>query len=218
MSKSDVTLEQAQVVIDRVAQEVGLLVNQTTGFIKIQGPSNKHRVYVQKSRKLNRIDTTLPIPSDSPMYKPLSAPNGAIVCNVQPTLEHLEAALRMLADSTLSVQTSNKPRPFAATKAPTPRKPKPTAEPVEEKKLVPVPQGGDLKERLAKIRESARRARINRILENPDKYGITDEGEAAELVDSKVSLDEFEAKRAAQSSVELADLQAETGIQIDTNL
>lgn len=218
MSKSDVTLEQVQAVVDRVAQELGLLVNPTSGFIKVQGPGNKHRVYIQKSRTLNRIDTTLPIPSDSPAYKSLSAPNGSIVCHVQPTLEHLESALRMLADSSLSTQTPNKPRPFAATKAPAPRKPKPTAEPVEEKKLTPVPQGGDLKERLAKIRESARKARVNRVLENPDKYGITDETEAEALIDSKVSLDEFAANRAAQNAVELAELQAETGVQIDANL
>jgi hypothetical protein len=214
MSKSDVTIEQAQTIVERVAKELGLLVNQTSGFIKVQGPGNKHRVYIQKSRMLNRIDTTLPIPSDNPAYKALNAPNGSIVCHVQPTLEHLETALRMLADPSLGTQTPNKPRPFAVTKTPVPRKPRPTAEPVEEKALT-IPRGGDLKERLAKIRESARRARINRILENPDKYGITDEAEAEALVDSKVSLDDYAANRAAQRSVEIAEIQAETGIQID---
>lgn len=216
MSKTDVTLEQVQAVIDRVAQELGLLVNPTSGFIKIQGPSNKHRVYVQKSRTLNRIDSTLPIPADDPAYKPLAAPNGSIVCHVTPDLEQLERALRMLGDSTLGTQTPNKPRPFAANKAPAARKPKPTAEPVEVK-IAPVPQGGSLKERLEKIRESARKARVQRVLQDPEKYGAMAEDEAEALIDSKVSLEEFAANRMAQTSVEIADIQAETGIHVEMN-
>lgn len=217
MSKTDVTQEQARALIDRVAQELGLLVADTSGFIKVQGPTSKHRIYVQRSRTLNRVDTTLPIPADDPAYKGLSSPNGSIACHVQPDLEQLERALRMLADPAFGTQTPNKPRPFAASKAPAARKPKPVAEPVEEARIVPVPEGGDLKTRLAKIKEGARRGRIQRILDNPEKYGAMSEAEAEELIDSKVSLEEYAANRKAQATVELLDLQAETGIQLDMN-
>lgn len=213
MSKTDVTLEQAQATIDRVAQEVGLLVNHTSGFIKIQGPSNKHRVYVQKSRTLNRIDTTITLAADDPAYKPLSNPNGSIASHVQPNLEQLERVLRMLADSTLSTQTPNKPRPFAATKAPAPRKPKPTAEPVEEKKLAAPPPGGSLDDRLAAIKDSARKARINRYMEN---NGLSQD-EAEQVADKKITLDELLAQKNSEAQVELHELVAETGIHLEMN-
>lgn len=212
MSKSDVTLEQARVVIDRVAQTKGLLVNETSGFVKIQSPTNKHRIYVQRSKTLNRIDTTLPIPADDPAHKPLSTPNGAIACHVQPDLVQLERALDMLCDPSFATQVSNKPRPFAATKAPAPRKPKPTAEPVEEVKLVPVPEGGSLEERLARIRDRARLARVNRLLENPEKYGELTQEEAEELIDSKVNLEDFAHDRKAKLQAETADIIAEAGL------
>lgn len=221
MSKTDVTQEQARTVIDRVAQELGLLVTDTSGFIKVQGPTSKHRIYVQRSRTLNRVDTTLPIPADDPAYKGLSAPNGSIACHVQPDLAQLERALRMLADPAFGTQVPNKPRPFAANKAPAARKPKPTVEPVEEARLAPIPEGGDLKTRLGKIREGARKARVQRILQNPEKYGDMSEAEAEELVDSKVNLEDFAAARkeraAEKVAMEMVDLQAETGIHIDMN-
>lgn len=217
MSKSDVTQEQARTMIDRVAQELGLLVADTSGFIKVQGATSKHRIYVQRSRTLNRVDTTLPIPADDPAYKGLSAPNGSIACHVQPDLVQLERALRMLADPAFGTQTPNKPRPFAGSKAPAARKPQPLVEPVDEARLAPIPEGGDLKTRLAKIKEGARRGRIQRIIDNPEKYGAMSEAEAEELVDSKVSLEDFAENRKGQATVELMDLQAETGVQLDMN-
>lgn len=212
MSKTDVTLEQARVVIDRVAQAKGLLVNETSGFVKVQGPGNKHRVYVQRSKTLNRIDTTLQIPVDDPAYRPLTALNGSIHCHVTPDLEQLERVLDMLADPAQSTQVPNKPRPFAATKAPAPRKPKPTAEPVEETKLVAVPAGGSLEERLAVIKERARQARVGKILQNPDKYGEMTQEEAEALVDSKVSLEEYAQNRKQKLSAETAEIIAEAGL------
>jgi hypothetical protein len=213
MAKSDVTQEQARAVIDRVSQELGLLVADTTGFIKVQGPTNKHRIYVQKSRTLNRIDTTVVLPTDDPAYRALQAPNGSIISHVTPDLEQLERVLRMLGDASLGTQTPNKPRPFAATKAPAARKPKPTVEPVSEVKLEPVPEGGSLKDRLAAIRESARNARVRRYMENND----LSQDEAEQVADKKASLDEVLAQRSAESQVELHELVAETGIQLEMN-
>ncbi len=217
MSKSDVTLEQARAVVDRVAQELGLLVADTSGFIKVQGPTTKHRVYVQKSQKLNRIDFTHPLPSDDPMYKPLSNPNGSIACHVVPTLDNLERVLRMLTDPSLGTQTPNKPRPFAATKAPAPRKPKPVAEPVLEARLEPIPPGGSLKDRLAKIHASARKARIRRIMENPEQYGSLSEDEAAAIVDGKAKPEDVKEAADNSAAAELASIVEETGLQLEMN-
>lgn len=209
MAKSDVTQEQARGVIDKVAQELGLLVGETSGFIKVQGPSNKHRVYVQRSQTLNRIDTTLPIPDDDPAHKPLSAPNGSISCHVQPNLEQLERALRMLADTTMATQVPNKPRPFAATKAPPARKPKPVAEPVADSDLAPEPPGGSLKSRLALIHQQARSARIRRFVEND---GMS-EAEAIAVVDGKARLSEVKEALSNQENAELTETLRETGIE-----
>lgn len=212
---SDVTQEQARSVIDRVAQELGLLVVDTSGFIKIQGPTTKHRVYVQRSRTLNRIDTTLPIPADDAAFKPLATPNGSISCHITPDLEQLERSLRMLADAAFGTQVPNKPRPFAASKAPAARRPKPTAEPLPEVELKVVPEGGDLKARLAAIKAQARRGRINRILDNPEQYGVMTEAEAIAVVDGKVEASDV--KEASQNAftAEMNDLIAETGLPLD---
>jgi len=213
MSKaSDVTFEQALALIERVSQELGLIVAETGGFKKITGPTNKHRIYVQKSRTLNRIDFTVELPTDDPMYRQPNGPNGAIKCHIVPTLENLERGLRMLGDASLTVQVSNKPRPFAPT-----RKPKPVVAPVpaaalEELKLPPGTV--ELAERLAIIKQRAREARISMILENPDRFGEMSYEEAESLVDSRVSLAEFEAKRSGVSHVELNEVLAETGIEV----
>lgn len=208
MAKSDVTQEQARAVIDRVAQELGLLVAETSGFIKVQGPTNKHRVYVQRSRTLNRIDTTLPLPTDDPAYKGLAAPNGSISCHVQPDLEQLERALRMLADSSVGTQVPNKPRPFAAVKAPAARRPKPVAEPMLETALEPVPEGGSLKDRLRAIRDSARAAKVRRYVEN----GMS-EDEAEAVVAGKVTAADVGETIRNATEAELSQVAVESGIE-----
>jgi hypothetical protein len=210
MSKSDITLEQARAVIDRVAQELGLLVKDTTGFIKIQGPANKHRVYVQRSIKMNRIDTTLAIPTDDPAYKPLTAPNGSVSCHVVPDLEQLERALRMLADDSIGTQVPNKPRPFAATKATPARKPKPVSDPVDLSSVdEPKLDGVSLKDRLKAIRDSNRRARVRRYTDD----GMT-EDEAEAVVSGKMTADEVRDARVISTHAELNEIATESGIEI----
>lgn len=210
MSKSDVTQEQARAVIDRVAQELGLLVAETSGFIKVQGPTNKHRIYVQRSRTLNRIDTTVPIATDDPAYKALAAPNGSIASHITPDLEQLERALRMLADATLGTQVPNKPRPFAATKAPAARRPKPVAEPMSETVLEPVPEGGSLKDRLAAIRDSSRKAKIRRFVEN----NALSEEEAEAVVSGKITLESLTESVDNARTAEALELLQESGIEV----
>ncbi len=210
MAKSDTTQEQARAVIDRVAQEIGLLVSNTSGFVKILSPSNKHRIYVQLSRTLNRIDTTLPIPTDDPAHKPLSAPNGSVTCHITPDLEQLERALRMMIDPALSTQVPNKPRPFAASKAPAARKPKPLSEPMSETALEPVPEGGSLKDRLAAIRDSSRRAKVRKFVEN---HGLT-EDEAEAVVSGKVTLESFTESVDNAVSAEALEVLYEAGIEV----
>jgi hypothetical protein len=220
MSKSDITLEQAQVVVDRVAKELGLLVKETSGFLKVEGPTNKHRVYIQRSRTLNRIDFTVDLPTDDPMYKQLGAPNGSVRCHVLPSLENLERALRMLGDSSLETQVPNKPRPFAASKAPV-RRPKPIEQPVPEAALIPVIDGErlSLEARLHRIHERAREARIKRILENPDQFGAKTRQEAEDIVDKKSQRDEDVAADLAEADKNAGDaylegILAETGLEV----
>lgn len=219
MAKSDVTIEQAQAVIDRVAQELGLLQKPTSGFLKVEGPTNKHRVYVQKSRSLGRIDCTIDLPTDDPAYKQLSAPNGSVKCHVVPDLVQLERVLRMLGDSNLGVQVPNKPRPFAATKQP-PRKPKAVAAPVPEEALEPAIDFGDgqvmtMKDRALHIRDRARAARANMLLENADKYGEMTYEEAYEHVVRKTDLAELAEAHRARLTAETQEVLAEAGIEIE---
>lgn len=216
MAKSDVTQEQARAVIDRVAQEVGLLVAETSGFVKVQGPTNKHRIYVQRSRTLNRVDTTLPIPADDPCYKGLAAPNGSISCHIQPDLEQLERALRMLADPAFGTQVPNKPRPFAATKAPAARRPKPVEAPLTEADLGPISEGPsakDLKDRISKIRAASKAARVRRYMEN---NGLS-EADAESVVAGVVTLESLIESVDNAASTEARELLAESGIEVYSN-
>ncbi len=210
MAKSDITQEQARALIDRVAQELGLLVGETSGFIKVQGPTNKHRIYVQRSRTLNRIDITIAIPTDDPAYKPLSAPNGSVACHVVPDLEQLERALRMLADASIGTQVPNKPRPFAATKAPAARKPKPVSEPMEETvSSEPKLEGLTLKQRLKAIADSSRRAKIRKYTDE----GLSEE-EAEAIVSGKVTAKEVHEAADLAAAAELNDVVSESGIEV----
>lgn len=213
MAKSDITLEQAQGTIDKVAKELGLIVGGTATFIKVEGPTNKHRIYVQKSRSLGRIDFTIDLPTDDPAYKQLGAPNGSIRCHIVPDLEQLERCLRMLGDSALGKQVPNKPRPFAATKQPI-RKPKAIAAPIPEEALAPVPEGGVLKDRLAHLHARAREARINMLLENPETYGEMTRDDAAQHVDDRTDLRELADSYRAQLAAQTASELAEVGIEV----
>lgn len=218
MAKSDITIEQAEGVIAKVSAELGLLRSETSGFLKVQGPGNKHRVYVQKSRSLGRIDTTIPLAADDPAFKDAVADNGSISCHVVPDLEQLERVLRMLADSALATQTPNKPRPFAVNKAPTARRPKAVAPPIpadalrEDRSEVPK----ELEDRLAYLKARGREAKISNILENPEKYGSLSYDEAAAWLDSKRTLrelaDEHRQQLQVETAAQVADVAQEAGI------
>jgi len=219
MAKTDITIEQANGVIDRVAQELGLIRKETAGFYKVEGPGNKHRVYVQKSRTLSRIDTTVALAADDPAYRPLSNPNGSISCHVTPDLVQLERVLRMLGDSSLATQVPNKPRPFAATKAPATRRPKAVATPIPAEALKEPEDERDkeLNDRLSLLKAQSKKAKINNILENPAKYGSLSYEEAEAWLDSKRTLKELADEHAstlqAAHAAEVADIAAETGLE-----
>jgi hypothetical protein len=210
MAKSEVTQEQALNLADRLAQELGLIRKDTSSFFRWYNPANKHNIYIQKSRFLNRIDFTVNLPTDDPMYRQLTAGNGSISCHIVPSLENVERAMRMMVDAGTGALVQNKPRPFAPTKAPPARKPKPVEEPMPEVKLEPVPQGGSLADRLEAIREQARHGKVQRLLQDPETYGEMTADEAEELVDSKVSLEEY--ARTRKQRLESAVIIAEAGL------
>lgn len=222
MAKSNIEMSQALAVIDRVAQELGLVVSDTSFGKKIQGPSNKHRLYVQKGRFLGRIDTTVDLGPEDPAYVQLTAPNGSVKCHVRPDLGELERCLRMLGDGALATQVSNKPRPFAATKAPPVRRPKAVATPVPAEALKEVtidPAKKLLADRVALIHARARAARVRMIMENPEKYGELTEAQAEALVDGRgtqASDDALDVVEAARNSVAAAATEVidEAGLEV----
>lgn len=188
MAKSNIEMSQALAVIDRVSQELGLLVSDTSFGKKVEGPTNRHRMYVQKGQRLGRIDITVDLGPDDPAYVQLTAPNGSVRCHVKPDLEQLERCLRMLGDGAITTQVPNKPRPFAATKAPLVRQPKAVAPPVPAEALKEVaidPARKLLADRVALIHARARAARVRMIMESPEKYGKLTEAEAEALVDGR---------------------------------
>lgn len=219
MAKTEITIEQALVTIDKVVNELGLLFSaQGKGFYQIVGPTTKHKVYVQKSKRLNRIDTSMDLPTDLvdsagvPLRVELKNPNGSVKCHVEPSLENLERVLRMLADADIGTHVMNRPRPFAATKAPV-HKPRPVTEPVPEIALEPVPEGGSLEERLAVLRARGRLARVNRLLENDTTGRLTRE-EAEAIEDGRISPDDLEHRRdVSQRDVEEA---IASGIEVES--
>lgn len=214
------TFEEAKAVVDRLQAELGLLVETTSSYLKVTGPANKHRVYISLSKNLGRIDTTVELAADDLAYKPLKSPLGSIRSHVTPTLEQLERVLRMLSDASVPTQVINKPKPFAPTRSMGKRTPKAVAAPVSlgdmpstvvsEDDAVPA----ELQNRLKAIASRGRELRINRILENPEKYGAMSYDEAAELVDSKVNLTELEEARRNALNAELGEVIAEAGIEV----
>jgi hypothetical protein len=215
MAKSDITQEQARGLVDRIAQELGLLVAEKSGFVKVEGPTNKHRVYVQRSKTLGRIDTTLPLSVDDEMYEGLKGPLGSITCHIKPTLEYLERALRMLGDGAMSTQVINRPRPFAANKGPNRRTPKAIAPPVNfEKPVEPeeyIAEGGTLEARLKDIRARAREARLKRIMEERN----VDREEALLILDRKVEEADVIAYQKSAEEAETNEFIRESGIEIE---
>ena len=210
MAKTDITIEQALLVVDRVVNELGLIFSAAgKGFYQVVGPTTKHKVYIQKTRTLGRIDTSIDLDKDltgavgEPLRYELKNGNGSIKCHVSPSLENLERVLRMLGDAEIGTHVMNRPRPFTPTKAPE-RKPRPVTEPVPEIALQPVPEGGSLEDRLAGIRARGRLARINRLLENDTTGRLTRE-EAEAIEDGRISADDLEHRQdLAQRDVEEA--------------
>lgn len=212
MAKSTIRIEEAHAVINRVAEELGLLVADAGFGKKIQGPANKHRLYVQKGQFLGRIDFTVPLEPNDPAYIQLAAPNGSVRCHVTPDLEQLERCLRMLGDDSLGTQVPNKPRPFAPTKS-SGRRPKAVemAIPAEALAELPVdPARAKLEDRIRVIHEQARAARIRMVLENPEKYGDLSGSEAEALVDGKFEGSDPDAVSTAETDA----IIRETGIEV----
>lgn len=216
MTKSNVTLDEARMLVDRIAQEHGLLVGSTKAFLKVEGPTNKHRIYIQLTKKLGRIDTTLPLPAGEPGTRGLESPNGSVTCHIEPDLAHLERFLLMLADGSVGSLVTNKPRPFAPSKAPA-RRPTPIAAPVAPEELEDEstkddddPKMVELANRLDEIKRRSRAARIRRLME--DRSCSREEAEEAldgrtlseaiEWLDSRVSLETRDAIREAGIEVE----------------
>ena len=215
-----ITVDEAMLLVRKIADEVGLTVDQTSGFWKIVGP-NSHLIYIQKSKKLGTINTTLPLPAGEPGTKGLQKPNGSITCHIEPELVHLERFLRMLADKEVGKFEVRHPKPFAATKAPEPRRPKavvpavPMSEIRAELEKHVTPEGRrslDLQARIDMIHEGVRRARYRRYQEE----GFDDELSEL-LADKEISLEEAWQRRKAAEAPTVAstveEVAREAGIE-----
>ena len=176
---AEVMFEDTMTFLNRVCQELNLRLEETSQFIKITG-STGHRVYVQKSKVLRRIDTTLPkdLLSAEDIVS-LKEPLGAITCHIAPSIDALERVLKTLPTAAKLVSTKN--RPFEVK----PRKVKPLMQPLAVVSAPPPQQNEEqitLSERVKKIKEAALQARIKMSLADPDKYGKLSEVEARDLV------------------------------------
>lgn len=214
MAKSDVTVESAMLVVDRLAKELGLLVGSTSACHKVEGPVNKHRIYIFKAKALGRIDFTMSLDATDPAFAEAVGDNGAIRCKIKPDLVQLERCLRMLGDATAVTQVSNKPKPFAATKNAGPRTPKPTAKPTQiEVEEVPEPVGDDgqtLLQRLGKISDRLRAAKVNRLI---DEHGLTQD-EAEAVLDKRLDLEDVLATHQAADHSDVMQFTHEAGIEV----
>lgn len=211
MANKEVTIEDARVIIGRVSNEAGLIVSENKGFIKIVCLGTGHKLYVQKTGSLGRIDCSLDLPVEEEgketLRLPLKAPNGAIRCHVVPSADALERALRLIADPESGKREVNRPRPFAPTKGQV-HKPRPVAQPVPEMALEPVHtvEGQTLADRLQVLKERGRLARVNRRLEN-DQTGLLTRELAEAIEDGRVSEDDVahvpdQATRDVQEAIE----------------
>ncbi len=222
--KTTIPLVEARNLINKLCEELGLLQRDTSSFIKIHSPANDHNVYVQMTVNMGRIDTSLPLAVDDPMYIGVDSPNGGIACHVSPSIENLEKVLRMLADPETPKKKSNKNRPFAATKKPDVRKLSTVAAPVDVSQTAdgtsvddgpsapgPTPQS-ELHERLMVIRDRARKARIARYLEN-DETGLMTKEQAENIVDGRVNADDIIAGLHDKLNVQTVSELTETGVE-----
>lgn len=221
--KTTIPLIEARNLVNKLCAELGLLTRDTSSNIKVHSPLNDHNVYVQMTVTMGRIDTSLEIPVDDPLYIGLETPNGGISCHVTPNLENLEKVLRMLADPETPKKKSNKNRPFAATKKPEVRKLSTVAAPVDVSETAdgtsmvdspshePTP-ADQLQQRLADIKDRARKARINRFLDN-DETGLMTREQAEAIVDGRVDADDIIAGLRGQLGVQTASELADTGVE-----
>lgn len=189
MANSAVTIDEARVLITRIAQEVGLIVSDNKGYIKVVSPGTGHKLYVQKTASLGKIDCSLELPVEEvgkeTLRLPLKNGNGAIRCHIVPTLGALEQALRLIGEG--DKREVNRPRPFAATRN-TVHRPTPVAPMIPEMALEPVVtvDGETFKDRLQRLKDRGRLARVNRRLEN-DTTGLLTRELAEALEDGRIS-------------------------------
>ncbi len=190
---TDISAEQAENLVRRLAQEVGYVVQDKAGYWQARGPSG-HRINVQRSKSLGHIDTTLPVLGQEGTLPLKNGPgsNGSIVARIEPTLENLERYLRMLNDPGLDKKVARGPRPFAVRTGPAPRKPVPVATQASVGASPADPNANrppELRERLKRIADRHAIAKQRRLMEeqglDPDTamavaIGNLDEAEAVE--------------------------------------
>lgn len=223
----DILTEDAMLLVNRLAPELGLLVTDTAGFHKVVSSSTKHYIYIQKSRKLGVINTSLPLPKDEPGTKPLTKDNGSVTCHIVPELEHLERFLRMLSAPETPPFKAVKNRPFAVTKPPAPRQPKPVAAPVPLSAIPAAAPGGfepdpedprpaHLQARILLIKQQSRAARVRRWMEEGFDQR-TAEMIAGGLLEPDDAREHLKAQRNAEGrSDTLEGVALEAGIEIPT--
>lgn len=220
-------IAEAMDLVSRIAQELGLLAdgeNAVKAFYKIEGATTKQKIYIQRSKRLGRIDSTLertlPDGTEAPGVIPLSAHNGKIRYHVQPTLRMLELHLRRLADPAEGSQDTKRARPFMPAPPRKPEVPKARSMPIDvpsvpdvirDEKSARIP----LKDRLDAIAERARLARIRRVLENPQIHGNLTREEAADLVDGKVTQDELDQRYQQGEIHAVQELAVHSGIEFE---
>ena len=221
----EVLTEDAMKLVNGLAQELGLLVTDTAGFHKLVSSATKHYIYIQKSRKLGVINCSLDVPKDEPGTKPLTKDNGSVRFQIVPELEHLERFLRLLSDPATPPFKAAKNRPFAVTKPPALRQPRPVAAPVPLSAIPAAAPGGfeadpedprpeRLQARIHLIKQQSRAARVRRWMEEGFDQR-TAEMIAGGLLEPDDAREHLRAQRAAEGRSDSAEgVALEAGIEL----
>lgn len=205
IKKSTIPYSEAKALIDKICAELGYHQEPKSNFLKIESPVTKHRTYVQMSKNLSRIDTTLEIKGEEGTY-PLEKHNGSIKCHLDPTLENLERRLRMMADiETVGTQVVNRPRPMQIVRGPAPRVPRPTVA------AQPSALQQQYNEKLKRLKERQALAKRRRFLE---EQGLSDD-EVDRIVHAGGDPGDVRESQKNAFEMELGDELFEAGIDVE---
>ena len=107
--------------IDQELQALGLQPKEQKNFVQIEHAETGQRIYVAKQvREVTNVPTTLPLGDRPGLSKTFDGENGKISAEIEPTVDAVREALRLLASGELGKVRPSKRMPKAEKSAETP--------------------------------------------------------------------------------------------------